>query len=137
MPAPSSTQHRPDMDTTSIDNTSIDNTADSKPLDNKMLRRLRRIAHHLNPVVSIGDAGLTDAVVGETERALSDHELIKVKIHSESRDERKALTSQLAQRCEARLVQSIGKVAILYKDNPKPNPNLSNVLRHTLAGGKG
>ena len=102
-----------------------------------MLRRLRRIAHHLNPVVSIGDSGLTDAVVAETERALRDHELIKVKIHSESRDERKAFCTDLAERCSAQIVQSIGKIVILYKDNPEPNPNLSNVLRHTLAGGKG
>lgn len=102
-----------------------------------MLRRLRRIAHHLNPVVSIGDAGLTDAVAAETERALRDHELIKVKIHSESREERKTFCAELAKRCDAQVIQSIGKVAILYKDNPEPNPDLSNVLRHTLAGGKG
>ena len=101
-----------------------------------MLRRLRRIAHHLNPVVSIGDAGLTDAVATETERALHDHELIKVKIHSESREERKTFGEELAERCNAQIIQSIGKVVILYKDNPEPNPNLSNVLRHTLAGGK-
>lgn len=101
-----------------------------------MLRRLRRIAHHLNPVVSIGDAGLTDAVATETERALHDHELIKVRIHSESREERKAFGAELAERCNAQIIQSIGKVVILYKDNPEPNPNLSNVLRHTLAGGK-
>ena len=65
-----------------------------------MLRRLRRIAHHLNPVVSIGDAGLTDAVAAETERALRDHELIKVKIHSESREQRKTFCTELAERCD-------------------------------------
>ena len=105
--------------------------------DKSLLRRLRRIAHHLNPVVSIGDAGLSDAVAAETDRALHDHELIKVRIHGESREDRKAVSEALAQRCDAFIVQSIGKVVTLYKDNPKPNPNLSNVLRHTLSGGRG
>lgn len=105
-------------------------------LDNKLLRRLRRIAHHLDPVVSIGDAGVSDAVVAETERALADHELIKIRIHSESRDARREYAALLSERCGAESVQSIGKVVVLYKANPEPNPNLSNVLRHTLAGGK-
>lgn len=105
-------------------------------LDNKQLRRLRRIAHHLNPVVSIGDSGVSDAVVAETERALTDHELIKVRIHSESRDARREYAAELSERCGAESVQSIGKIVVLYKANPTPNPNLSNVLRHTLAGGK-
>ena len=112
------------------------NAAKSVP-DKSLLRRLRRIAHHLNPVVSIGDAGLSDAVAAETERALRDHELIKIRIHSESREDRKLLSDALAERCEAFIVQSIGKVVVLYKDNPEPNPNLSNVLRHTLNGGRG
>jgi RNA-binding protein len=115
----------------------LSNNAAASVPDKSLLRRLRRIAHHLNPVVSIGDAGLSDAVAAETERALHDHELIKVRIHSESRQDRKLLSEALAQRCEAFVVQSIGKVVVLYKQNPQPNPNLSNVLRHTLGSGRG
>lgn len=99
-------------------------------MDNRLLRRLRRIAHHLSPVVSIGDGGVSAAVIKETQRALHDHELIKVKIHSESRDERSELAARLAEQCDAQKVQSIGKVLVLFRANPKPDPNLSNLLRH-------
>lgn len=95
-----------------------------------MRRQMRQIAHHLNPVVSIGDAGVSAPVIAETERALTDHELIKVKIHSESREAREALAAELVQACNAEKVQGIGKVLVLYRANPKPDPQLSNILRH-------
>ena len=80
-------------------------------------------------MVSIGDAGVSDAVVTETQRALDDHELIKVRIHAEDREDRAALGSELAARCEAQTVQSIGKVIVLFRANPKPDPRLSNLIR--------
>jgi RNA-binding protein len=101
-----------------------------------MLRRLRGIAHHLNPVVSIGDAGVSAAVIAETQRALTDHELIKVKIHSESRESRQALAAELIEHCGAEKIQSIGKVLVLYRANPKANPELSNLARHDTKGGR-
>lgn len=96
-------------------------------------KTLRRIAHHLDPVVIIGDSGMSEGVVQETERALTDHELIKVRINSADRADRVTTGDSLATSCNADVVQRIGKVLILYRANPKANPKLSNLQR--FAGG--
>lgn len=102
-------------------------TAES--LDRETARALKRIAHHLDPVVLVGDQGVSEALVAETERALADHELIKVRIHSGDRDTRRALADALAEATGAAVVQSIGKVTVLFRKNPEPNPKLSNLVR--------
>jgi RNA-binding protein len=81
-------------------------------------KKLKAQAHPLNPVVIIGQAGLTDAVIKEINVALDAHELIKVKIRAE-RDERAAIREQICTQTTAELVQSIGQVAIIYRLNPK------------------
>lgn len=85
---------------------------------------LRARAHHLNPVVLLGAAGLTDAVVRETDRALAAHELIKVRIPGDDRDEREAIGLQLADRLGAARVQAIGKLLVLYR--PRPDEGASD-----------
>ena len=102
-------------------------------MENTKIKTLRRIAHHLDSVVSVGDAGVTDGVVAETQRALDDHELIKVRLHTADRAERAKETEQLAQACDARVIQKIGKIAVLFKPNPDANPKLSNL--HRFSGG--
>ena len=102
-------------------------------LTSSQKKPLKRIAHHLDPVILIGDQGLTDGVIEETERALNDHELIKVKIATDDRQARVAVGDKLAAACAAELVQRIGKIAILYRTNPKPNTKLSNL--HRFSGG--
>lgn len=92
-------------------------------------KTLKRIAHHLDPVVLVGEQGVTDPVVAETRRALHDHELIKVRILVGDRDAREALIRALAAACEATVVQRIGKVAVLFRRNPEPNHRLSNLSR--------
>ncbi len=101
----------------------------TKPPDSLKIKQLRQIAHHLDPVVSVGDQGISEPVIAETERALTDHELIKVKIHSEDRQDRKLMGSQLAEACHADVIQTIGKITVLFRRNPKPNPRLSNLSR--------
>ena len=81
--------------------------------------RLRGLAHHLNPVVLLGAAGLTDAVLKETDRALTAHELIKVRIPGDDRDEREAVGARLAERLCAARVQAIGKLLVLYRPRPE------------------
>ncbi len=93
-------------------------------------KRLRQIGHALNPVVMLGGQGLTENVVEETNRALNDHELIKVKIVAEDREARAALIEEIAQATDAQIVQTIGKIVLLYKKAPKQNPKLSNLVRH-------
>ncbi|MCQ8119174.1 ribosome assembly RNA-binding protein YhbY [Methylomonas rosea] len=81
-------------------------------------KKLKAQAHPLNPVVIIGQAGLTDAVIKEINVALDAHELIKVKIRAE-RDERAAIREQICAQTQAELVQSIGQIAVIYRLNPK------------------
>ena len=93
-------------------------------------KRLRQIGHALNPVVMLGGQGLTENVVEETNRALNDHELIKVKIAGEDREARVAAMNEIAQVTGAEIVQTIGKIVLLYKKAAKQNPKLSNLVRH-------
>jgi len=93
-------------------------------------KRLRQIGHALNPVVMIGDKGLTENVIEELGRALNDHELIKVKVGGEDREARAALIAEIAQASGSEVVQTIGKIALLYKKAAKQNQKLSNLVRH-------
>jgi RNA-binding protein len=93
-------------------------------------KRLRQIGHALNPVVMLGGQGLTENVVEETNRALNDHELIKVKFAGEDREQRAALIAEIAEVTGAEIVQTIGKIALLYKKAAKQNAKLSNLVRH-------
>ena len=82
---------------------------------------LRGLAHALQPVVRIGKAGLTPAVVNETRKSLEAHELIKVRIDMDDADDRKEAAEALARETEAEIAGTIGKLAILYRrheENP-------------------
>jgi RNA-binding protein len=92
-------------------------------------KRLRQIGHTLNPVVMLGDKGLTENVIEELNRALNDHELIKVKIGGEDRTARAALIAEVAETTGSQVVQTIGKIALLYKKAAKQNQKLSNLVR--------
>jgi len=76
-------------------------------------------AHHLDPVVLIGDQGLTDAVVKETDLALKAHGLIKVRMFSDARPDREAALAALADRLNAAAVQHIGKLFVLWRPIPE------------------
>ena len=79
---------------------------------------LKARAHPLEPVVRIGHGGVTDAVVAETDRALTAHELIKVSVGMADRDERAAAVADLCARTDASPVQTVGKVAVLWRPRP-------------------
>lgn len=93
-------------------------------------KRLRQIGHALNPVVMVGDKGLTENVIEELARALNDHELIKVKVVAEDREARATLIAEIAAASGAEIVQTIGKIVLLYKKAAKQNAKLSNLVRH-------
>jgi len=84
-------------------------------LSEKQLRFLRGRAHALKPVIQIGQHGLTPAVTAETVRALSDHELIKVRVQAGDREARDSAIASLAEQTASALVQRIGHVAVLYR----------------------
>ncbi|MEC9483406.1 MAG: YhbY family RNA-binding protein [Halomonas sp.] len=92
-------------------------------------KAFRSIGHHLNPVVTVSENGLSEGVMAELDRALTDHELIKIKLAVGDRDIRRQAIDELAADVRAEVIQVIGKMALLYRRNPKANPKLSNVQR--------
>ena len=78
-------------------------------------RFLRGQAHELRAMLQVGGKGVTDAVVAEVDGALEHHELIKVKVAGEDREQRDAMIAQLCERTGAALVQRIGHTAVLYR----------------------
>ena len=89
-------------------------------LSEKQKKHLRRLAHPLSAIVMLGNAGLTDGVVNELERALSDHELVKVSARVGDRDARNAALTALATRTSAHLVQRIGNVGVFFRRRKEP-----------------
>lgn len=82
-------------------------------------RRLIAKAHDLKPVIIIGNRGLTPSVIAEIDRALTDHELIKIKINAESREERGELAKSLSADLKAHFLRAIGHIAIVYRISDK------------------
>lgn len=85
------------------------------PLSKQQITELKARAHHLNPVVMIGQKGLTEAVIQETNHALTAHELIKVRVFGDEREERLAICEALCAAVNAQPVQHIGKLLVLYR----------------------
>ncbi|EGV51379.1 ribosome assembly RNA-binding protein YhbY [Candidatus Endoriftia persephone] len=92
-------------------------------LSTQQNRKLKQLAHHLKPVVIIGQHGLSENVMSEIELALSHHELIKVKLAGADKAEREQLSSAITEQSGAALVQIIGRVAIFYRANPEKKKN--------------
>lgn len=97
------------------------------------IKHLRALGHKLKPVVTVAGKGLSDGVLMEVERALKDHELIKVRLSVGERITRHTLIQQLCEHTGAELIQSIGNIALLLRRSPQPDPRLSNLIR-TLPG---
>jgi len=89
-------------------------------LTNQQRRQLRSLAHHLKPVVMVGDKGITENLLAELDRALESHELIKVTIAGADKNERRTLSEELCQNSSAELVQMIGRITVLYRAAQEP-----------------
>lgn len=88
-------------------------------LDKSTQLALKKQAHHLKPIVQSGAAGLSEAVLAEIDRGLTDHELIKIKLAA---DDKTGFKTDVARACEvldAICVQQIGRTATLYRPNPE------------------
>ncbi len=90
----------------------------------KQKKFLRARAHHLKPVVSAGNAGMSEGVLREIDLALAHHELIKVRVSGVDRDELKALAASVCEDMDASLVQLIGHIVIMYRPAKKPRIQL-------------
>ncbi|MDT8403077.1 ribosome assembly RNA-binding protein YhbY [Sulfuriflexus sp.] len=87
-------------------------------LSNQQIRHLRGLAHSLKVIVSLGAKGLTDSVLDEIDNALSRHELLKIRVNVGDREERDAIIEQIIERTDAELIQRIGHIATLFRQNP-------------------
>lgn len=86
-------------------------------LSEKLKHELRGRGHALKPVVTIGAAGLSPAVLRELELSLEHHELMKVKLAGSDRDARRVLIGELCASLGAELVQAIGHIALIYRES--------------------
>jgi len=84
-------------------------------LSEKQRKHLRRLAHPMHPIVMLGNAGLTDGVLKEFNRALRDHELIKASARCSDRQTRDALLEDIARQTGSLLIQRVGNVAVFYR----------------------
>jgi putative YhbY family RNA-binding protein len=95
----------------------------STALTNKERAHLKARAHALEPVVHVGNAGVTETLVAEVDRALTAHELIKVKIGTDDRADRAAIGDEICARTGATAVHRVGKVIILWRPRPIEAPD--------------
>jgi RNA-binding protein len=98
----------------------------------KLKKQLKQQAHHLHPVIMIGQHGLTPAVTAEAIGALKAHELIKIKINGADRDERAEIRAAICAATEADLIQAIGNMLVIYRaksdDDLKAAPKVAKKL---------
>jgi putative YhbY family RNA-binding protein len=95
------------------------------PLTPSRRSELRSQAHKLDPIVIIGDKGLTDEVLAEIDRSLKAHELIKIRAGTDDRDARSLWMEKICERLQAAAVQQIGKILVVYRENfdkPREKP---------------
>ena len=85
-------------------------------LSDPQKRHLRTLAHHLKPVVWVGQHGLKDSVIAEIELALDSHELIKVKVAAD-RESRNAIATDICSQTRAEQIHTIGQMLILFRRN--------------------
>lgn len=104
------------------------NDSQSK-LSNAQVKQYRAIAHKLNPVVTIATNGLSEGVMQELERALTDHELVKLKVAVGDRDTRDAIIDDVCVQTHAQLIQRIGNTATILRRATQPDPRKSNLHR--------
>ena len=107
-------------------------------------KTLRAEAHHLEPVVHVGNDGLTVAVVKEADGALNAHGLIKIRVFSDDRTAREELLTTLADRLDAAPVQHIGKLLVLWRPVPeklateredrRPGPKVVKLVKFSKSG---
>lgn len=96
-------------------------------------RDLKARAHALSPSVMIGNAGLSDAVLKEIAASLKTHELIKIKVMNDERDQRAAMLDTICSQLDAAPVQHIGKILVVYQ----PNPDLHKIEIKKMPSHKG
>jgi RNA-binding protein len=91
-----------------------------KTLNSKQKSYLRGLGHKLNPVVMIGNNGLTESVIREIEVSLNAHDLIKIKVHGDDRELRAAMLVEICEKVKALAIHHIGKQLVIYRESETP-----------------
>lgn len=88
-------------------------------LSDAQRKYLRGLGHALKPLIMVGDGGLSESLMAELESTLAHHELIKVRVRVGDRKARDTMINELCERSGAMLVQRVGNMALLYRQNPE------------------
>ena len=99
------------------------------PISNSNKKRYRSIGHNLKPIVTVAQKGLTDNIRREVDRALNEHELIKIRLITSDRSEKEKLSNEICRELNAECIQRIGHMVLVYRAAEKPNACLSNLIR--------
>lgn len=100
-----------------------------RELTTRQIAHLRGLGQRLQTIVHIGQAGLTAGLLASVNQALDNHELVKVKFHA-LKEQKKQLAPELAQRTGSVLVQRVGHVVVLYREQPDPEKRKIQVPAH-------
>ena len=95
-----------------------------------LLKRLKTIGHELKPIVTVSYKGITENIHLEVERALEDHELIKIKFDINDREARSNLIVTMLKNSKAFQVSTTGKILLCYRISSKRNKKLSNLTKY-------
>ena len=104
----------------------------SMPISNSNKKHYRSIGHNLKPIVTVAQKGITDNIRREVDRALNEHELIKIKLLTSDRSEKEKLSNEICRELNAECIQRIGHMMLVYRAAKKPNARLSNLIRKIL-----
>ncbi|MEO7300333.1 MAG: YhbY family RNA-binding protein [Verrucomicrobiota bacterium] len=88
-----------------------------EPLNNAQVRKFKAAAQHLEPILKIGKAGLSDGFVQSVSDALAQHKLVKIKF-ADFKEQKKELAPQLAERTFSHLIMRVGNVMVLHRPRP-------------------
>ena len=90
-----------------------------EPLSNSQLRKFKATAQHLEPMLKVGKAGLSDGFIRSVDAALAQHELVKIKF-VEFKEQKKELAPQLAEKTSSHVIMRVGNVLVLHRPRPVP-----------------
>jgi putative YhbY family RNA-binding protein len=99
-------------------------------------RELKAQAHALKPIVMLGGAGLSPAVLAEIDKGLKSHELIKIRVRDADRPTRDTLLAEICRSTGAQPVQHIGKILVIFRENPEPSPGTGKAPSHRMRRGR-
>ena len=91
-------------------------------LSEKQKKYLRGLGHHLKPLITIGENGISKTLLFEFEKTLDHHELIKVKVRASDRHARNAIINNLCEDKTIQIIQRIGNIILVYRANQKKEP---------------